>query len=118
RYRRRAPPIGWFAISAGTTASNPLQSVLHPVPHLGAAQREVVALAVLGAAFFRREDAQRLVRRAAGRVQRLGVAQRNLLVVGAVHQEKRAAHLLHHAVETERLEPPPRRLQRVDAAEP
>ena len=41
--------------------SRPDQLVLEPVPHGRGSEREVVALAVLGAAFLGRENAQRLV---------------------------------------------------------
>src|SRR5262245_54422851 len=87
---------GWCP--RGDFALSPQQLVLEPAPHGGAAEREVIALAMLGAAFLAREHAQRLVLRSAGVVERLRVGERDLLVVGAVHNQERAAHLLHHAV--------------------
>src|SRR6202451_2044536 len=73
---------------------------------------------MLRAALFRRENAQRLVGGARGLVERLSVFERNLLVVLAVHDQERAAHLLHHAVEPERLELFQRRVEAVDAEDP
>src|SRR5215470_16396238 len=85
-------------------ASGADELVLEPAPHGGAAEREIVALAVLGAAFLAREHAQRLVLRPTSVVERLRILERNLLVVLAVHDQERAAHLLHDAVEPERLQ--------------
>src|SRR3954464_12490663 len=82
----------------------PHQLVLEPGPHGGAAERQVVALAVLGAALVTGEDPPRLLLRAAGVVKRLCIRQRNLLVVRAVHDQEWAPHFLHDAVELERLE--------------
>src|SRR6266481_2088236 len=87
-----------------TTQLSANELVLEPAPHGGAAEREVVALAVLRAAFLAGEDAQRLVLRAAGVVERLRIPEWDLLVILAVHDQERATHLLHHAVELERLE--------------
>src|SRR5438132_410692 len=88
--------------------SRPQQLVLEPAPHRGGAERKIVALAVLRAAFLGGEHAQRLVGRPAGVVERLRILERDLLVVLAMHAKERAAHLLHHAIELERLEPPQR----------
>src|SRR5262249_10281843 len=79
------------------------QLVLEPAPHGGAAEREVVALAVLRAAFLAGEDPQRLVLRSAGIVERLRVSERDRLAALAMHPKERAAHLLYAAVELERL---------------
>src|SRR5262245_64298770 len=74
---------------------SPHELVLEPAPHGGAAEREIVALAVLRAALLGGEHAQRLVLRAAGLVQRLRVADANLHVVFAVHHQGRAANRSH-----------------------
>src|SRR5262249_62138177 len=97
-----SPPVDAGALVARLRAQ---ELVLEPAPHGRAAQYEIVALAVLRAAFLAGEHAQRLVFRPAGIVERLRIAQRNLLVVFAVHHQERAAHCLHDAVELERLEP-------------
>src|SRR5262245_4965456 len=111
------PPCQAFAELA-RTGSRARELVLEPVPHLGAAEREIVALTVLRAALFGGEDTQRLVGRSAGVVERLRVGERNLLVVCPVGNEKRAAHLLHHPVEAERLEALERVVKRVGAQNP
>src|SRR6202035_3895331 len=73
---------------------------------------------MLRAALFRREYAQRLVGGAGRIVERLRIFERNLLVVFAMHDQERAAHLLHHAVEPERLELFQRGVEAVDAEDP
>src|SRR5215218_7028573 len=96
----------------------PYELVLEPVPHCCHNERQVVALTVLRAAFFRGENTQRFVRRSRRVEQRLRVRERNLLVFGAVDDQERAAHLLHHAIEAEGLELLQRLVERVDAEDP
>src|SRR6516165_758324 len=110
-----SPPVDAPALVARLRAQ---ELVLEPAPHGRAAQCEIVALAVLRAAFLAREHAQRLVFRPAGIVEPLRIAQRNLLVVFAVHHQERAAHFLHDAVELERLEPLQCVLERRGAQDP
>src|SRR5262245_65450296 len=110
-----SPPVDAAALVARLRTQ---ELVFEPAPHGRAAQREIVALAVLRAAFLAGEHAQRLVFRSAGIVERLRIAQRNLLVVLAVHHQERAAHFLHDAVELERLEPLQCVLERRGAQDP
>ena len=70
---------------------------------------------MLRAALLRGEHAQRLVGGARRVVERLRIFQRNSLVVLAVHHQEWTAHLLHHAVEPERLELLQRGVQRINA---
>src|SRR5262249_57409113 len=72
-----------------------LEHVGDPVPHRGDADRDVVDLAVVEAAFVTVEDAQHLLSGAHGVEQRVRESKRNLLVTLAVQEQERAAHLLH-----------------------
>src|SRR5215471_7455176 len=100
-YRCKSRIIPWRRLRE-RRGSRRQKPICQPVPHGGGAERQVIALAVLSTAFIAGEDAQRLIRRAARRIKRLGILERHLLVVLAVHDEERAAHLLHNAVEPER----------------
>ena len=74
--------------------------------------------ALLGAALLGREHAQRLVFRTGGVVERLGIGKRHLLVIGTVRDQERAAHFLHHAIESVRFELFQRFFQRIHAQYP
>src|ERR1700683_3038752 len=64
----------------------------------------IVHLTMVEAAFLAREHFQRLLFGADGIETSFCDLERNLLVALAVQQEERAGHLLHDAVEAERLE--------------
>src|SRR5262245_2444747 len=80
--------------------------------------RHVIALTVLGSAFFRSEDPKRLVLRADCIVQLLCLGHRDLRICCAVQQQERALYFLSHAVQAESLDFPESFLPRLDTAGP
>src|ERR1700744_4913290 len=81
-----------------------LQHTLQPVPHVVDADRHVVDLAVVEAAFLAVEHLEGLLLGADCVEAFLRQRQRDLLVAAAMHEQERALHLLHDAVEPEALE--------------
>src|SRR5215470_4069165 len=80
------------------------QRIGDPVPHIVYADRDIVDLAMMKAAFLAVEHLEGLVFGADRGERLLGQRQGDLLIAGAVEQEERAGHLLHDAVEPEPFE--------------
>ena len=73
---------------------------------------------MLRSAFFSGVDTKRLVLRTACIELFLRISKRDLLIFGAMHQQERATHFLHHAVELEWLERFERLIERIHAEYP
>src|SRR5262249_47460439 len=110
-----SPPVDAAALVARLRTK---KLVFEPAPHGRAAQREIVALAVLRAAFLAGEHAQRLVFRSAGTGERRRIAQRNLPVVLAGPHQERPPLFRHAAVGLDRPEPLQCVLERRGAQDP
>src|SRR5262249_30407954 len=100
--RRHAPPRE--GRSGSPRGRSSLQDVLEPVPHVGGADRDVVALAVMVTALLAREDLERLLLRRDSIEALLRDRERDLRIALAVREKERALELLHHAVEREAFE--------------
>src|SRR6266851_2930912 len=81
-----------------------LQHMFEPVPHVVDADGDVVDLAVMEAAFVAIEHLEGLLLRADRREAFFRERERDLLVAAAMHQQERALHLLHDAVEAKAFE--------------